>query len=55
LRVFKTKVFSKFAKKENISDIALIEAVERAEKGLMQMRNKLIFLLWNSPYAPKLI
>lgn len=35
MRVFKTKVFSKFAKKENISDIALMEAVERAEKGLI--------------------
>ncbi len=35
LRVFKTKVFSKFAKKENISDIALMGAVERAETGLI--------------------
>jgi hypothetical protein len=35
LRIFKTKVFSKFAKKEQISDTALIEAVERAEKGLI--------------------
>ncbi len=35
MRVFKTKVFSKFAKKESISDIALMEAVERAEKGLI--------------------
>lgn len=35
MRVYKTKVFSKFAKKESISDIALMEAVERAEKGLI--------------------
>ncbi len=35
MRVFKTKVFSKFTKKENISDFALMEAVERAEKGLI--------------------
>lgn len=35
MRIFKTKVFSKFAKKEEISDTALIEAVERAEKGLI--------------------
>jgi len=35
LRIFKTKVFSKFAKKEQISDTALFEAVERAEKGLI--------------------
>jgi hypothetical protein len=35
LRIFKTKVFSKFAKKEQISDAALLEAVERAEKGLI--------------------
>jgi hypothetical protein len=35
LRVFKTKVFSKFVKKEHISDTALLEAIERAEKGLI--------------------
>lgn len=35
MRIFTTKVFSKFAKKENISDISLMEAVERAEKGLI--------------------
>lgn len=35
MRIFKTKVFSKFAKKEQISDTALLEAVERAEKGLI--------------------
>lgn len=35
MRVFKTKVFSRFAKKERISDAALLEAVERAENGLI--------------------
>lgn len=35
MRIFKTKVFSKFAKKEQINDTALFEAVERAEKGLI--------------------
>jgi hypothetical protein len=35
LRIFKTKIFSKFAKKEQINDTALLEAVERAEKGLI--------------------
>ena len=35
MRIFKTKVFSKFAKKEQISDTVLLEAVERAEKGLI--------------------
>jgi hypothetical protein len=35
LQIFKTKVFSKFAKKEQISDAALLEAVARAEKGLI--------------------
>ncbi len=35
MRIFKTKVFSKFANKEHISDTALLEAVERAEKGLI--------------------
>lgn len=35
MRIFRTKVFSKFAKKEQISDTALLEAVERAEKGLI--------------------
>lgn len=35
MRIFKTKVFSKFAKKEQISDTALLEAVERSEKGLI--------------------
>ena len=35
MRIFKTKVFSRFAKKEQISDTALLEAVKRAEKGLI--------------------
>jgi hypothetical protein len=35
LQVFKTKVFNKFAKREKISDSMLCEAVERAEKGIV--------------------
>ena len=35
LRIFKTKVFSRFAKKEQINDTALLDAVDRAEKGLI--------------------
>jgi hypothetical protein len=35
LQVFKTKVFSKFAKREKISDSMLCEAVERSEKGIV--------------------
>ncbi len=35
MKVFKTKVFAKFADKERISDSALFEAVERAENGLI--------------------
>jgi len=35
LRIFKTKVFAKFAKKEQINDSVLCEAVERAERGLI--------------------
>jgi len=35
LRIFKTKVFTKFAKKEQISDSALCESIERAERGLI--------------------
>ena len=34
-RVFKTAWFMKFARKEKIGDQALCEAVERAEKGLI--------------------
>ena len=35
MQIFKTKIFSKFAKKEKISDVALLESVLRAEKGLI--------------------
>jgi hypothetical protein len=35
LRIFKTKWFVRFARKERISDGALIDAVERAERGLI--------------------
>lgn len=34
LRIFKTKPFSRFAKRERITD-AMYEAVERAEKGIL--------------------
>jgi hypothetical protein len=35
LRVFKTKWFARFARQERISDVALAEAVRRAERGLV--------------------
>jgi hypothetical protein len=35
LRIFKNAWFEKFARKERISDAALCEAVERAERGLI--------------------
>lgn len=35
LRIFKTKVFAKFANKERINDSILCEAVERMENGLI--------------------
>lgn len=35
LRIFKTKPFSRFAKRERITDAMLYEAVERAEKGIL--------------------
>lgn len=35
LRIFKTKPFSRFAKRERITDAMLHEAVERAEKGIV--------------------
>lgn len=35
LQIFKLKVFAKFAKRELINDDVLCEAVERAEKGLI--------------------
>lgn len=35
MQVFKTRWFSRFAKQEGIGDWALIQAVERAERGLI--------------------
>ncbi len=35
LQTFKTKAFARFAKREGVQDAALREAVERAEKGLV--------------------
>ena len=35
MRIFKTKWFDKFASKNSIEDLTLIEAVERAKKGLI--------------------
>ncbi|AHG84321.1 hypothetical protein F543_14570 [Bibersteinia trehalosi USDA-ARS-USMARC-189] len=35
MRIFKTKYFAKFAEKNDIDDEMLIEAVERAEQGLI--------------------
>jgi hypothetical protein len=35
VRIFKTKLFARFARRERIKDGALCEAVERAEKGLV--------------------
>jgi hypothetical protein len=35
MRVFKTKVFARFARKERVNDRQLIEAIERAEQGLI--------------------
>jgi hypothetical protein len=35
VRIFKTKFFSRFARRERISDASLREAVERAERGLV--------------------
>jgi len=35
LRIFKTKVFTRFARRERISDAQLREAVARAERGLV--------------------
>jgi hypothetical protein len=32
-RVFKTKWFQRFARKEKLADAALLEAADRAEKG----------------------
>ena len=35
LRVYKTRLFAKFARRERIPDAALIGAVDRAERGLV--------------------
>jgi hypothetical protein len=35
LEIFKTRVLARFARRERISDRSLIEAVERAERGLV--------------------
>ncbi len=35
MRIFKTKLFAKFARRERISDASLVEAVERAGRGLI--------------------
>ena len=35
MRVFRTKVFDRFARRERIADDVLIEAIDRAERGLV--------------------
>ena len=35
MRVFKTRAFERFARKERIGDASLCEAVERAERGVV--------------------
>jgi len=35
MRIYKTKVFARFARKERVNDWELIEAIERAEQGLI--------------------
>ena len=35
MRIFKTRAFGRFARKERISDAALCDAIERAERGLV--------------------
>ena len=35
MRVFKTRAFARFARKERIGDAALCEAIERAERGVV--------------------
>lgn len=35
MRVFKTKQFARFARRQQIADASLIEAVQRAEHGLL--------------------
>lgn len=36
MRIFKTKWLAKFARGEKIADASLIEAVERAERGIIE-------------------
>jgi hypothetical protein len=35
VRIYKTKEFGRFARREKINDVALCEAVDRAERGLI--------------------
>jgi hypothetical protein len=35
VRIFKTRAFGRFARKERISDAALCEAIDRADRGLV--------------------
>jgi hypothetical protein len=35
LRIFQTKVFARFARSERISDQRLVDAVQRARRGLV--------------------
>jgi len=35
MRTFKTKWLARFARREGISDQSLLEAIERAEKGMI--------------------
>ena len=35
MRIFKNKWFSRFARRENIKDAVLIDAVARAERGVI--------------------
>ena len=35
VRIFRTKVFDRFARRERIADAVLVEAVDRAERGLV--------------------
>ncbi|MFZ1103746.1 MAG: type II toxin-antitoxin system RelE/ParE family toxin [Hyphomicrobiaceae bacterium] len=35
MRVFKTKEFARFARREGIGDDALLEAIDRAERGIV--------------------
>ena len=38
MRIFKTKLFAKFARSEHIVDASLVEAVQRAGRGLVDVR-----------------